>query len=135
MYTDRDFDAEGLDAALEAEELTYQQAMFDHWQAEQAMAEYDAEARDRAEQLANATPPDEPCCEYCDAPGASECAACERQNAALGFTGPAAPPVLYCEICDEDSSATCVMARWHDMNVCTDCLETREELIAAGLWD
>lgn len=38
---------------------------------------------------------------------------------------------LWCEVCDRDASDTVVIARWHDCNVCTDCLTHKEEMDAA----
>lgn len=39
--------------------------------------------------------------------------------------------VLVCEICDYESSEHVIIARWHDIDVCLDCLAHKEEMDAA----
>jgi hypothetical protein len=41
------------------------------------------------------------------------------------------PEDLFCSICDRDASDQCVIARWHDQNVCTDCLAHHDAIVAA----
>jgi hypothetical protein len=50
-------------------------------------------------------------------------------------TGPPKAPegdtrmdILFCEVCEADASATVIIARWHDANVCTDCLAVHEQI-------
>jgi hypothetical protein len=40
---------------------------------------------------------------------------------------------LYCEVCDRDASEQCVLARWRDMTVCTECLCAHAARVAEGL--
>jgi len=40
-------------------------------------------------------------------------------------------PELICDVCDRDASDTVVLARWHALNVCTECLQHKEEMDAA----
>jgi hypothetical protein len=35
---------------------------------------------------------------------------------------------LCCDVCDRDGSDTVIIARWHDVNVCTDCLDHKAEM-------
>jgi hypothetical protein len=37
---------------------------------------------------------------------------------------------LYCEVCDRDASDTVIIARWHDMHICTDCLQHHDQMVA-----
>jgi hypothetical protein len=43
--------------------------------------------------------------------------------------------ILFCEVCEADASATVIIARWHDANICTDCLAGREALEEATKGD
>ena len=35
-----------------------------------------------------------------------------------------------CDVCDRIASATVIIVRWHDLNVCTDCLAHKAEIDA-----
>ena len=37
---------------------------------------------------------------------------------------------LECDVCDKPASATVIIERWHDINVCTDCLAHKAEIDA-----
>ena len=42
---------------------------------------------------------------------------------------------LYCEVCDRDAIDTVILARWHEANVCLDCLHHHHELEAEGWFE
>jgi len=42
-------------------------------------------------------------------------------------------PALYCELCNRDASDQCIIARWHDQNICLDGLASHDAIVAEGL--
>jgi len=65
------------------------------------------------------------------------CDACNEQFAVetWGDGSPIPPTPRYCEVCDRDSSADSVIARWRDSDVCTDCLEAWYAMEAEDFWE